>query len=67
MTTALLDEYAAISRDRFFSWIAQVCKELGWDVSRGSELISDPNWFLCYDDKISPAEAIAEAKANGVV
>ena len=51
---------------RYFKWIAQCCKELNWETKEGDQLVEDPNWFGCYDDGMTPKEAV-EAISKGVV
>ncbi len=55
------------SRTRFFRWIAMCCKSLGWPSSRGAELIADPGWFSCFEDGMTPEQAVDAAVLNGVV
>lgn len=53
--------------DKYFEWIAGCCKELNWDISEGKILVEDVNWFGCWDDGMTPKEAVAEAISKGVV
>jgi len=50
---------------RFFEWIAQCCKTLEWDIAQGSVLAEDSNWYACYDDGMTPEEAVQEWKNMG--
>lgn len=52
---------------RFFEWIAEVCRELSLPIEEGEKFVADENWFWCYDDGMTPGEAIAEAKAKGII
>lgn len=52
---------------KYYEWIAQCCKELNWDIREGEKLVEDVNWFGCYDDGMSPKDAVDEAVRNGVV
>lgn len=55
------------NRNEFFKWVSECCKELNWDIKDGVKLVEDPNWYLCYDDDMTPKEAVDEAIENGVV
>ena len=52
---------------KYFKWIYAVSLLLNVN---GADLIDDPNWFGCYDDGMTPEEAVAEYKAfnsiNGI-
>ncbi len=52
---------------KYFEWISQCCRELNWDIRDGNRLVQDINWFACYDDGMSPEEAVDEAISKGVV
>jgi len=54
-------------RHKYFEWIAECCKELGWEKKEGVKLVEDVNWFGCYDDGMTPKEAVDEAVSKGVV
>jgi len=56
-------------KNKFFEWVAEVCKELGWEIKEGAKLMpsEDPSWWFCYDDGMTPKEAVAEAVKHGVV
>ena len=60
---------AAVPEPRFFSWVVECCALLGWRREEGERLFpgADPSWFFCYDDGMSPEEAVAEAVRKGVV
>jgi hypothetical protein len=32
-----------------------------------ADLVEDLSWFFCFDDGMSPEEAVEEAKSKGVV
>ena len=38
-------------------------------VADGAKLLPahDPSWYFCYDDGMTPAEAVAEARRKGIV
>jgi len=46
--------------ERFFEWIAECCKELGWPIEKGKYLIEDKSWYWCFDDGMSPKAAVQE-------
>lgn len=52
---------------KYFEWIAKVCELLGWAKEDGVKIVEDPNWFGCWDDGMTPEDAVAEAKTKGVV
>lgn len=52
---------------KYYEWIAQCCEELNWDVKEGANLVKDVSWFGCYDDGMSPKNAVNEAIRKGVV
>lgn len=54
-------------KNKYFEWIAQCCKELNFDIKDGASMVNDVNWFGCYDDGMSPKEAVEEAISKGVV
>lgn len=60
-------ETSTIKRNSFFSWVAEVCIELGWEIERGGKLVRDPNWYHCYEDGLSAKQAVAEAKEKLIV
>lgn len=45
---------------KFFEWVSECCKELGWPIEKGKFLVEDPSWFFCYDDGMTPKEAVKE-------
>ena len=53
-----------VDQEKFFQWILDCSKILkskhGITSGDGADLISDTNWFMCYDDKMTPEEAVAE-------
>lgn len=51
----------------YTKWIFGVVKELGITPEEGEHYFRDPNWFFCYDDGMTPSEAIAEARSKGVL
>lgn len=48
-------------------WIFEVITKLKINPVDGEQLFRDPNWFACYDDGMTPDEAIAEATEKGVI
>jgi len=52
---------------QYFKWIANVCGVLKWDIMKGADLIGDPSWFYCYEDGLTPEEAVQEAISKGVL
>ena len=52
----------------FFEWVAKCCDLMGKPRSYGKEMLPDidPSWFYCYDDGLSPEEAVEEAKLCGL-
>jgi len=54
-------------KNKYFEWIAECCKELNWDIKEGANLVSDINWFGCYDDGMTAKEAVEEAISKNVV
>ena len=52
---------------KFFQWIASICKLMEQPASYGESLIKDPCWFYCFDDGMSPEEALQEARNNNIV
>lgn len=53
--------------ERYYRWIADCCQELGWDIREGERMVEDVNWWGCYDDGMTPKEAVDEAVSKGVV
>jgi len=49
----------------YTKWIFEVVYQLGITPEEGEKLFRDPNWFACYDDGMTPKEAIKEAKERG--
>lgn len=48
--------------NRFFEWVAKCCDLLGKPKSYGVNLFpeKDPSWFGCFDDGMTPEEAVAK-------
>lgn len=61
------NELLRAGREKYFRWISDLCKCLDLPPKFGVYFIPDPNWFGCYDDGMSPAEALEEAKQKGVI
>ena len=40
---------------------------MGWELSEGVKIVQDPNWFGCFDDGMTPEEAIEEANSKGII
>lgn len=53
----------------FFTWVAKCCELLGWPIEDGEKLLPsvDPSWFYCYDDKMTPEQAVNEYRRKNVV
>ena len=51
-------------KHKYFEWIVQCCELLGKEKSYGAVLVSDQNWFGCYDDGMTPESAVSEFKSN---
>jgi len=49
-----------------FEWLAQVCRELGWGVMRAHDLLDDIRWSDMYEQGLSPAQAAARARGDGM-
>ena len=45
---------------RFFEWVSECCKELGWPIEKGIFMVTDSSWYFCYDDGMTPKEAVEE-------
>ena len=45
---------------RYFEWIAECCNELGWPIEKGADLLKDNSWYWCFDDGMTPKEAVKE-------
>lgn len=54
-------------RNEFFTWITAVGGIAGWSKDEIAQRVSDPSWFFCFDDGMTPEQALAEAKSKGVV
>jgi len=50
-----------------FEWLAQVCRELQWSVMRAHDMLDDTRWSDMYGQGLSPAQAAARARAEGMV
>jgi hypothetical protein len=53
--------------EKYYEWIAEVCKVLGKPIEYGEKLAIDVNWFTCWDDGMSPEGAVNEARSKGVI
>lgn len=49
---------------KFFSWLAEVCAELDKPAEFGVELVEDESWYFCYDDGLTPQQAVKEFKGK---
>ncbi len=49
-----------------FEWLAQVCRELGWSVMRAHDLLDDTRWSDMYAQGLTPAQAAAKARTDGL-
>ena len=45
---------------KFYEWIAECCKELGWPIEKGALLVDNDSWYWCFDDGMSPKAAVKE-------
>ncbi len=61
------EELKKIHRELWFMWLKDVCVLLDKPSTYGIELMKDMSWFYCFDDGLSPAQAVAEARSKGVV
>ncbi len=50
----------------FFEWLAAVCNELGWSVMRAHDLLDDARWSDMYQGGLTPAQAAAQARSDGL-
>lgn len=48
----------------FFQWVYECCKLMGKDKDYGHNLLpaKDPSWYWCFDDGMTPEEAVAKYK-----
>ncbi len=49
-----------------FEWLAAVCTELGWGVMRAHDLLDDARWSDMYEAGLTPPQAAAQARADGM-
>jgi hypothetical protein len=51
---------AGIGYRRFFEWVAECCKLMGWPIEAGGAMMpeEDPSWYGCYDDGMSAEAAV---------
>lgn len=47
-------------QDRFFTFIRECGKLLGKNDEETAKLVDDPSWFYCFDDRLTPQEAVNE-------
>ena len=47
-------------RDQFFTFIRECGKLLGKNDKETASLLEDPSWFFCFDDGMTPREAVNE-------
>lgn len=61
-----MNELEKKAQERFFQWVAKCCALLGKPPEWGANLMpsEDPSWFFCYDDKMTPEEAVAKYRAT---
>lgn len=45
-------------KNRFFTFLRECGRLLGKDDNQTAELIEDPSWFFCFDDGLTPTEAV---------
>jgi len=51
----------------YFEWIKEICKLLNRPAEDGGILVEDVSWFGCYDDGMSPQQAIDEATEKNIL
>lgn len=49
-----------------FEWLAQVCRELDWNVMRAHDLLDDTLWSDMYEQGLTPADAASRARTSGL-
>ena len=49
-----------------FEWLAQVCRELGWGVMRTHDMLDDTRWSDMYEQGLTPEQAAARARSDGI-
>lgn len=62
-----MEELRKRAQHKWFTWIAEVGRIVGWSVDEVADHVNDPNWFGCFDDGMTPKEAVREARSKGVV
>lgn len=62
-----MDKLVEIARDKYFSWVADVSKVIGINPKDAGWIVQDVSWFYCYDDGMTPEEAVAEAREKGII
>jgi hypothetical protein len=52
-------------RERYFRYIKTCAELLGiTDPEKQGALIEDRSWFFCFDDRLTPEQAVAEYRAT---
>lgn len=54
-------------RQKYFIWFHQVGDLGKWNDEERVERVKDMSWFWCFDDGMTPEQAFALAKSQGVV
>ncbi len=65
--TVSMEELKKRARNKWFTWITAVGKIVGWSREEIAANVNDPNWFGCFDDGMSPEDAVTEARRKGIV
>lgn len=60
-----LEELRASHQDRFFRWVRECAKLLGIvGTEKEPLLVEDRSWFFCFDDGMTPEQAVAEYRSK---
>jgi predicted RNase H-like HicB family nuclease len=49
-------------RNRYFEFIEKCGELLGRNIEQQADMVEDVSWFGCYDDGMTPEEAVKEYK-----
>ena len=53
---------------KYISWLEDVCAVLGWPPqSYLQSLMEDTTWYLCYEEALTPQEAVNDAVEDGAI
>lgn len=54
-----------VANGRFFHFVRECAKLLGIaDTDGEAKLVEDKSWYFCFDDGMTPAEAVAKYRAT---